>query len=195
MTKKPLQPKSLQRARVRTEKLKPHVIPSQKTGVAALPEQSSTTDDPILGALLVHEAEIERLHAVILELRGAQVKSPDANIGQKPRSRVEAMSEMQVQFHDEQITSLTTALHEAWAELETKQAHLQTAVDDNKELQQATEAVMAQMADAVAQRDAVQSALANAGTQISSLDQEIDVLNKRLGVALDMIARRNYSVS
>ena len=68
-------------------------------------------------------------------------------------------------------------------------------MDDNKELQQATEAVMAQMADAVAQRDAVQSALANAGTQISSLDQEIDVLNKRLGVALDMIARRNYSVS
>jgi hypothetical protein len=135
-------------------------------------------DDPMLAALQAHEQEIARLGGVIIELRGQQVGWINANIG-KPPLVVTPSSIEEATTNQDEISRLTDSLGQAWAELETKQAYLQAAMDDCTALQ-------ATLDDTTAQRD--QAVLAN-----QSLQDQLDLTAKRLSIALEVISRRGYS--
>jgi FtsZ-binding cell division protein ZapB len=147
-------------------------------------------NDPILTALSEHEIEIARLHRVILDLRGQQVRWLQANIQKPEPIQIEPASMDVIQVQREQIATLTNALESAWAELEAKQAHLETAVSDTVMLQAAVDELKTQLSGDTNDNDAVSAQLDIARQSNLALQHEHEVMSRRLAVALDLISKR-----
>lgn len=139
---------------------------------------SPVTDDPMMSALLAHEREIARLGALIIELRGQQVSWLNANIGEQPRVMTPSTVD-EFQASQDEIARLTESLGQAWAELETKQAYLQAAVDDGVAVQASLDGATAQFDQLVEENQA--------------LKDQLKMTTKRLNTALEVISRRGYS--
>jgi chromosome segregation ATPase len=115
---------------------------SKEANITGLPPENSGQDDPILAALTAHEAEIARLHDIILELRNQDVSYRNANLGERPPQAAVSHDDHTVRLQS-QIEELNASLQEAWAELETKQAHLQSADSQANSLQARLDAIEA----------------------------------------------------
>jgi regulator of replication initiation timing len=151
---------------------------------------SKVTNDPILTALSEHETEIARLHRVILDLRGQQVRWMQANIQEPESFQIEPASLDVTDTQKEQIANLTQALESAWAELEAKQGHLETAVSDTVMLKAAVEELKTQLSSEVNANETISSQLDIARQANVALQHDNEVVKKRLAVALDLISRR-----
>lgn len=196
-TKKPKEPGAL--------KISPDLTATLTSSAAmkASPQgEISTQDDPFLAALTAHEVEIARLHDIILALRNQEVRHRNANLGVRPVQAmpisVDRMSRLQ-----SQVEELKASLQEAWAELELKQAHLQSAVSQAKSLQARLDAIEAgggAHSDGVVRTgemgppDALSStSVPNDLPELLSLRQQLATANSRLAIALGVIARHGYT--
>lgn len=177
---------------------------SKAANITGLPQENSGQADPILAALTAHEAEIARLHDIILDLRNQDVSHRNANLGERPPQAAVSRDDHTVRLQS-QIEELNASLQEAWAELETKQAHLQSAVSQANSLQARLDAIEARgdqngaryvLSEEMVPPNGLASASVPADLQeLASLRQQVATANARLAIALGVISRHGYKLT